>query len=207
MSSGQAPPLEPEAFEEILRRQAAPFGLTGTSTGVSKLARYLSELDRWRRRVNLTGALSVDELAVHALESVLGQKLIIHGARVIDIGSGGGFPGLPLALVRPDVSMTLLEPRARRAAFLRHCVRVLDLSKTAVLEARIEEVGGQTFDVATVRAVGHLADLVGPGAFLAPGGALLAWTTEAGDLSGFERQSVVPIPGSTRKVIAAFRKS
>ncbi len=210
MSSVEAPPLESEAFEDILRRRAVLFGFSATPASFAGLARYLSELDRWRRQVNLTGNLSAEELADHALESALGESLIIHGARLIDIGSGAGFPGVPLSIVRSDVLVTLLEPRAKRAAFLRHVVREIGLSNTTVLEARISDVGGQTFQVATTRAVGNLATLIGSGAFLASRGALLAWTTEpekaARDLPRFALESLVTIPGSDRRVIAAFRK-
>jgi len=209
MSSGQAQPLEPEAFERILGSEAVAFGLSLSPGSLSNIARYLSELDRWRRRVNLTGALTVEELVSHALESAFGERLIAHGARVIDIGSGAGFPGFPIALVRGDVSMTLLEPRAKRSAFLRHVVRELGLSNVSIREARIDDVGGQTFEAATTRAVGNLAVLVGSGAFLELGGIFLAWTTEPEaslKLRNFRRETVVPIPGSARRAIVAFRK-
>jgi 16S rRNA (guanine527-N7)-methyltransferase len=175
------------------------------------MARYLAELDRWRRRINLTGALSAQELALHALESTLGASLIAHGARVIDIGSGAGFPGLPLAIVRPDLSVTLVEPRQRRAAFLRHSVRELLLQNTTVFQGRIEEVGGQTFDTATTRAVGGLPRWIGDAAFLKPAGTLLAWTTEPEKLEIglaplFSLETAVAIPGSALRKIAAYRK-
>ncbi len=210
MSSAETPPLEPEAFDEILHRRAILFGFSATAASFSNLARYLGELDRWRRRVNLTGNLSAEELADHALESAVGQGLIAHGTRLIDIGSGAGLPGVPISLVRPDLLVTLLEPRARRAAFLRHVVRQIGLSNATVLEARIADVGGQTFQAATTRAVGNLSVLIGSGAFLGSGGALLAWTTEperaARDLPHFAMERVVAIPGSARRVIALMRK-
>jgi 16S rRNA (guanine527-N7)-methyltransferase len=205
-----AAPLPPERFEEILRRQAPRFSTSPDAVSIALLAVFLAELDRWRRRTNLVGALSTEELAEHALESLVGSELIINGERVIDIGSGAGFPGLPLAIFRADVSMTLLEPRGKRAAFLRHAVRTLELANTTVLEARIEEVGGQTFAVATTRAVGGFSAWIGEARFLDPRGLLLAWTTEpqevARELPGFELERGIPVPGSTRRQVAAFRK-
>jgi 16S rRNA (guanine527-N7)-methyltransferase len=175
------------------------------------MARYLAELDRWRRSINLTGALSAQQLAAHALESALGSSLIAHGERVVDIGSGAGFPGLPLSIVRPDLSVTLVEPRQRRAAFLRHAVRELLLRNATVFQGRIEEVGGQTFDTATTRAVGQLPRLIGDAAFLKPSGTLLAWTTEPEKLEIdlaplFSLETTIAIPGTARRRIVAYRK-
>jgi 16S rRNA (guanine527-N7)-methyltransferase len=211
MSRAPAAPLPPERFEEILRCRAQRFGLGAGLGRAEPLSRYLSELDRWRQHLNLTGGLSAEQLADHTLESLLGSDLIIHGGRVVDIGSGAGFPGLPLAISRPDLAVTLVEPRGKRAAFLRHVVRQLALENVVVAEARIENVGGQTFGFATTRAVGNFSAWIGGSAFLEPGGALLAWVTRpegiAPELPLFHLEKTVAIPGSTSRKIAVFRKS
>jgi 16S rRNA (guanine527-N7)-methyltransferase len=205
-----AAPLPPDRFEEILRRKAPDFAITPGPVDFTALSGFLAELDRWRRKTNLTGALSADELGEHALEALVGSELIANGERVIDIGSGAGFPGLPLAILRTDLSMTLLEPRGKRAAFLRHVVRTLGLKNTDVVEARIEEVGGQTFGIATTRAVGGFSSWIGQARFLDSRGLLLAWTTDAEgvarELPGFELERSLPVPGSSRRRIGAFRK-
>lgn len=210
MSRGPADPLPPERFEAILRRSATGFGLQLEPRAVQKLSRYLAELDRWRRRVNLTGDLDAEELAGHALESLLASGLIGRAEEVVDIGSGAGFPGMPLAIGRPDLAVALVEPRGKRAAFLRHVCRELGLSNVTVIEGRIEEVGGQTFGVATTRAVGGFGTWIGGAAFLRPDGALLAWTTDpaavAGELPGFELERALPVPGSKKRVVAVLRK-
>jgi 16S rRNA (guanine527-N7)-methyltransferase len=208
MSPAPAQPLPPDGFEQILRRKAAIFDLP-LDTAAAPLSRYLAEIDQWRRRINLTGKLSAEELCVHALESAFGNRLIAHGERVVDIGSGAGFPGVPIALCRPDLLVTLVEPRVRRAAFLRHVVRELS-PRTEVIGGRIEAVGGQTFGVATTRAVGGFSEWIGEAAFLAPGGALLAWTTEpaavAAELPRFTLEKTLAIPDSDRRVIGYYRK-
>lgn len=210
MSRGPADPLPPEQFEKILRRKAPAFGLDLDASRTDRLSRYLAELDRWRRRVNLTGDLDAEELAGHALESLLASDLVAHSEKVVDIGSGAGFPGMPLAIGRPDLAVALVEPRGKRAAFLRHVCRELGLSNVTVIEGRIEEVGGQTFGIATTRAVGGLGTWVGDAAFLRPDGALLAWTTDpaavARQLPGFELERAVPVPGSKKRAIAVLRK-
>lgn len=115
----------------------------------------------------------------HLLNSAAVAELVPAGARLVDIGSGAGLPGIPLALVRPDLQVTLLEPLARRVTFLDECVSALGLTTVTVVRGRAEEgpvrrsLGGA--DVVTARAVAPLEKLAGwclP--LLRPGGRLLA---------------------------------
>jgi 16S rRNA (guanine527-N7)-methyltransferase len=209
MSPRALEPQPPELFQGLLADSADRFGYSRKVSWIS-LSRYLSELTRWRRSMNLTGDLTPEGLADHAMESVLGANLITHGARVIDVGSGAGFPGLPIGIARSDVAMSLLEPRSKRAAFLRHIVRDLALLNTRVIESRAEEVGGQTFDIATVRAVGNPGAWLRESDLLRPGGALLAWTTEPEELGRalhphFHLESCLSVPGASKRVIARYR--
>lgn len=175
---------------------------------LDRLARYLDELARWNASTNLTGPLGAGALASHAIESLLGFSLLRPGWRVLDIGSGGGFPGVPLALA--GVDMTLLEPRERRAAFLRHVLRAFPGLNARVLADRVERLSGLSYDAATVRGVGGLGRLLGGGKFLKPEGSLLVWTGDAGalgeELRGFTFVRELAIPGARRRRIALFRK-
>ena len=205
-------PLPPERFLEALERQAPGFGLDPARAPLRPAAVYLGELDRWRRKINLTGRLEADELASHVLESMLGERLLGDSLSVLDIGSGGGFPSIPIALARPDLAITALEPRGRRAAFLRHAGRELRLPNFAVREETLESVGNGEFPAATVRAVGGLSRLLARSGFLAPGGVVIVWGTRSRALAAeldpfFLLESVVPVPGSHRREIAAFRRS
>ena len=208
---GNEPPLSPEGFQALLQAALPGAGIDVPPGAASGLSIYLAELDGWRRRLNLTGNLSAGDLVEHTLESLLACDLIAHGARVVDAGSGAGFPALPIAIARPDLEVTLVEPRGKKCAFLRHVVRTLRLPRTSVLEGRIEEVGGQTFDVVTTRALGDIAGWLGDGRLLASGGTALAWTTArealASSLAGtFEAAGSIPVPGGERREIAIFRK-
>ncbi len=202
----------PEFFAAEIAQQLPRFGLSFEERRLLALSRYLAELDLWRRRTNLTGPMAAEELVAHALESAFGEKLIAHGARLLDIGSGAGLPGLPLAIARPDLAVMLLEPRGKRAAFLRRAVRAVPVENASVLEARIEKLGVSEYDVATVRALGGLAGKLAGAAFLVAGGALLAWTTnpealKTGLANVFRLETAVAIPGSRQRVIALFRKT
>jgi 16S rRNA (guanine527-N7)-methyltransferase len=111
---------------------------------------------------------------------------------VIDIGSGAGLPGVVLGIVRPDLSITLLEPLLRRVTFLDECVTELGLENMTVRRARAEEVAGEvSADVVTARAVAPLDRLLGWGLpLLRPGGELLALK---GERAGTELEAAEPV--------------
>lgn len=202
----------PDAFRRLLEAAAPDFGLSLSEPVLSGLARYLAELDIRRRTTNLTGPLPAEELAAHALESVLGESLIAHGARLVDIGSGAGFPGLPLAIARPDLSVTLLEPRAKRLAFLRHVVSALPAENARIEAAAVRDLPRGAFQTATSRAVGRLQQVVGTADFLTVDGALLVWTAEAEELGRslaplFRFDRMIRVPDSRSKAIARYRKA
>jgi len=212
--SGGPEALPPEEFRALLGRQLPRWSLTAPEPGtVGRLAAFLAELDRWRRRINLTGRLSPGELVSHALESVLGERFLPPRARVVDIGTGGGFPGVPLAIWRPDLEMTWLEPRARRAAFLRHVARAIPVENARVLEARREVLPEASFGYATSRAVRIDPRTLRKATFLEPGGALVLWTASPRDLApamaleGLPLEAALAIPGSRQRAIGVFRKA
>jgi 16S rRNA (guanine527-N7)-methyltransferase len=200
-----------EGFQKLLEAEALRAGLALLEPTFGALARYLSELDAWRRRINLTGNLAPEELASHAVESVAAASLIAHGARLLDIGSGGGFPGLPLSIARPDLSVTLLEPRSKRASFLRHVIRTVAIENATVLRCRVEELKSPDYDAATTRGVREIAEVIDGAPFLSESGILFAWTTEperlAASLSAhFSLERADRLPHADRRVIAVFRK-
>jgi 16S rRNA (guanine527-N7)-methyltransferase len=112
----------------------------------------------------------------HLLNCAVLSEVIPEGSAVVDVGSGAGLPGLVLALVREDISVTLLEPLLRRTTFLNECVAELELDHVTVRRARAEEIVGECVaDVVTARAVAPLERLLGWALpLLRPGGQLLA---------------------------------
>jgi 16S rRNA (guanine527-N7)-methyltransferase len=200
-----------EFFAGEITRELPRFGLSLDEPRLLALSRYLAELDLWRRRTNLTGPMAAEALVAHALESAFGEKLIIDSARLLDIGSGAGLPGLPLAIVRPDLAVTLLEPRGKRAAFLRHTLRTIPVLNAGVLEEQVEKLLKPLYDVATIRALSDLKRILIPPDFLQPDGTLVSWTTDpqslAGALSGhFSLERIEHVPGTRKKFVAAYRK-
>src|SRR3984957_2865465 len=145
-----------------------------------KFAAYLALLRKWNARTNLT-AIRDEEgiLSRHFLESILCARALPAGiATLLDFGSGAGFPGLPIALLRPEIAVTLAESQNKKATFLREVVRTLGLT-TEVWAARAETMPiARSFDIVALRAVDDMeVALPAAGARIKPGGQLAVLTT------------------------------
>jgi 16S rRNA (guanine(527)-N(7))-methyltransferase RsmG len=198
-------------FAAWIERRAPPFDLNFDAAALERLARFLSFLDLARRRTNLTGPFPSEELVDHALESALGASLLPGGARFVDIGSGAGFPGVPIAIARPDTRLTPVEPRRRRAEFLDAAIREIGLTNVDPPRRHLRELAPASADAAVARAVGGVDELVRDAGWLTPDGLFLAWTTEPQALTNrlegeFRPEGTLAVPGSRRKVIAALRR-
>lgn len=153
---------------------------------------YLALLLAWNRGAGLTAFRNAEEADARGVRpSLQALPLLPESGAVLDVGSGGGFPALPLALARPGLRFTCCEPRPRKAAFLREAGRVLRLDLT-VWEASVEEAlrgCSASFSAVTVRGVRLRRPLLrGLRGALVPGGALLVWT--GGETLGEYRQAL-----------------
>jgi len=132
---------------------------------------YREELARWNQRMNLTAITDAAEVETrHFLDSLTilhalrGWRETGSGLRMIDVGSGAGFPGIPVKLILPEMRLTLLEATGKKTAFLSHMVTILGLCDTEVVHGRAEEVAHlpdhrEAYDVAVARAVASLSTL------------------------------------------------
>jgi 16S rRNA (guanine527-N7)-methyltransferase len=153
---------------QFLVSGASELGLTLDQCQLGRFQTYYEELTDWNRRLNLTSITGFEDVQVkHFLDSLTvtlaGQPLV--DARVIDIGAGAGFPGLPLKIVFPDMKLVLLESRGKKAAFLEYIVTKLGLADVEVIASRAEEAARftnfrESFDVVLSRAVAPLPALV-----------------------------------------------
>lgn len=129
-------------FSEFLVLGAAELGLSLNDRIISELTVYFRELTIWNKKINLTAIKQEKEVAVkHFLDSMACSKALLstQSASLLDIGTGAGFPGLPLKILHPELDLTLLEPSHKKTAFLRHLIGTLQLSKAVVLSTRIED--------------------------------------------------------------------
>ena len=115
---GESPP---DFFALRLPPAAAAWGIALAPEAVGPLSRFLSRVDLWRRRTNLTGPFPAEELVLHALEAALGADFLPVELASPTSAQGAGFPGIPLAILRPDLSIVPVEPRRRRREFLDGC--------------------------------------------------------------------------------------
>jgi 16S rRNA (guanine527-N7)-methyltransferase len=180
--------------EATVRQLLEPFEVNLTSDQIGKLIAYLELLQRWNEKINLTGIRDAPScVRRHFGESLyLGRWVELDG-RLLDIGSGAGFPGLCLKIIFPDLSVTLLEPVAKKCGFLKEVARVCGMNFVEVRRERLEDFAGApappVYDAATARAVGHLEELIPLAArCLKPGGEIFLWLSrrQASDIGYYQ---------------------
>jgi 16S rRNA (guanine527-N7)-methyltransferase len=141
---------------------------------IATLLAYVGLLARWNATYNLSAVRDPAEMVTRHLLDSLSIVPLVRGASLVDLGSGAGLPGIPLAIVAPERRVSVVDSNGKKTRFLRAAVRELGLANVTVVESRVEAVPG-TFDCITARAFASLADMLGWGGhLLAPGGVWLA---------------------------------
>jgi 16S rRNA (guanine527-N7)-methyltransferase len=140
---------------------ASQLGLTLTDTQAADLIRLLDELDDWNQRMNLTAIRERgQQITKHLLDS-LAVHSYLRGSRAVDIGTGAGFPGLPLALALPQIEFTLLDSTAKKLKFVEHAAQTLGLRNVQTVHTRAEVYRPkERFDCVMSRAVGPIETFV-----------------------------------------------
>lgn len=127
---------------QVLSCQASRVGIQLTSEQLDACRRYASELIAWNQKINLTTITEASEVAIkHFLDSLYGVRVLSRDTRdmaILDIGTGAGFPGIPLKIVRPDVELYLLEKNAKKCSFLANVSGKLRLQKTLIINKGLE---------------------------------------------------------------------
>ncbi len=179
-------------FRKLLAAEFAPYGEL-SEIQLTQLEEHYTALGKWNQRLNLTRIQSLtDSIQFHYCESLfLGRFLPQGSLRIVDVGSGGGFPGIPVAILRPECEVTLVESHQRKSVFLREAAR--QLKNVKVLAQRAEDVES-TYDWLISRAVAPLDILK---LRLAGSMALLIGEDDASKLSG----AIAPIPWGNRRVL------
>ena len=180
----------------------------------SRFESYLSLFIRWNERMNLSSFRSEEEIiARHFIESIAVARRLPEGlASLLDFGSGGGLPGIPIALCRPEIAVTLAESRIKKAAFLEEAVRVLEIQ--AQVWGKRAEALREVFDCVILRAVDKMPRAVAAAVRLvAPNGWLALMTTDADAArlqavagAKFCWAEPMRLPGSESRQLALGRK-
>jgi len=151
------------SFPDVLSEGAKTLGIEISEAAQELLARYGAELEEYNKNVNLTAITGQDEIArLHFVDSLsVAAAVSLEGKKAIDIGSGGGFPGLPLKIFEPSLDMTTVDSVGKKVDFMNHIGSMLELEGFVSLHARAEELGQsaehrQKYDLAVSRAVAQL---------------------------------------------------
>lgn len=200
-------------------------GIEISEDSARRLETYRDLLIDWNTRMDLTAVSEEDMAARHFLDSLtpLLTGLFVEGATLIDVGTGAGFPGLPLAIARPDLKVTLLDAQEKRCKFLRFVLDSIGIDNARVVCQRAEIAAREDalrehFDIAVARAVAPanvLCEYLLP--FLRVGGRALMWkgpavrgelpaAGRAANLLGGAYKSLIDLPGDNAHVLAVFEK-
>jgi 16S rRNA (guanine527-N7)-methyltransferase len=207
-------PVPPSS--DTIHRALAEFRLTADEHQVLKIQQYMAMLLKWNEAVNLTAIRDpIEILYRHFCESMFAASALALGSgRLADVGSGGGFPGLPLKIVRPDLDVFLVESNVKKATFLAEVVRDLGLTGTRVLVSRYEELGEELapLDFVCSRALGEFAKFLDWAASpQVDAKQVLLWIggrdlEDVGKLSGWEWREPIAIPQSLRRFLLVGRR-
>jgi len=195
-------------MEQLIHDAYALFNIHLTEHQIASLIKYEKELLEWNQKFNLTAIRDVESIRTkHFLDSfscVLAWKSSPPD-QLIDVGTGAGFPGLPLKILYPNLELTLIESVGKKATFCQHIVDVLHLEKVYVIQARVEEIGQdskqrETYDWAIARAVANLNVL---SEYLLPlvkvGGSILAQKGESGPAEAQSAEKAMKLLGGKLK--------
>jgi len=156
--------------ENILISGAQKMGINLHKEQIKKFSRYLELLAQWNQKINLTSLKTPQEIIIkHFLDSISCIKVInkymnIEGTSIIDVGTGAGFPGMPIKIVCPSISLSLLEARKKKTIFLEKIIEEINFQKVEVINGRAEAFGKcsdyrQKYDIVLSRAVALLSTL------------------------------------------------
>lgn len=157
-----SPKAEMEDSSQFLKKGIEELSIPYSEYQIASFLTYLSELKNWNRAYNLT-ALKTDRdiIVKHFLDSLLFLKVFPeHIQTVADIGSGAGFPGIPVKIINPALKMFLIEPTQKKALFLRHVCSMLGLEDIEIINSRIEDVTNLKVDVAMTRALFSVGEFI-----------------------------------------------
>ncbi|HEY3579832.1 MAG TPA: 16S rRNA (guanine(527)-N(7))-methyltransferase RsmG [Pyrinomonadaceae bacterium] len=144
---------EQQRFEQALLTNMSAFGVELSPDAVARLATYYSLLTRWNERLHLVAPCSPEEFATrHVLESLILLEHLPHGAKIADVGSGGGLPIVPCLIVRADLETTLIESSQKKTVFLREALAAVE-RQGVIVARRFEEVEAPAVDFVTCRAL------------------------------------------------------
>lgn len=203
-------PVDKPLSEETIRRALREFQIPAEDSQVLLIQRYLKTLRYWNEKLNLTAIRDPLEILYrHFCESMFGGVAVpIESGRLADIGTGGGFPGIPLKILRPELELLLVESNLKKGTFLAEVVRELELTNTRVLIDRYEESAEDLapVDYACSRALGEFGPFLKWASEGLSASRVVLWIggrdlDEARKSDHWEWQEPIPVPQSLRRFL------
>ena len=157
--------MKKEEFKKVLYEKVKKIGIELTEEQLEKFYLYMNILLEWNEKINLTAITNEEEIILkHFVDSLTINKYIEEGKSIIDVGTGAGFPGIPIKILREDLKVTLLDSLNKRINFLNEVIEKLDLKNIECIHGRAEEFGKnknyrEKYDFATSRAVANMSTL------------------------------------------------
>jgi len=208
--------VEKPLSEEIIRRALREFQITLSDSQVNCIQQYTRILQHWNEKLNLTAIKDpLEILHRHFCESMYAAVAVpINSGRLADIGSGPGFPGLPLKILRPELQLVLVESNIKKGTFLAEVIRELGLLNARVLISRYEELGEELapLDFVCSRAVGEFGPFLDWAASdVVSAGRVILWIggrdlDEARKSVQWDWQKPIPVPQSLRRYLLVGSK-
>jgi len=152
-------------LENLLVKGSSELGITLNSRKIQKFLSYQELIKKWNSKINLTSVTDDSEIIVkHFLDSLTVSELITDGPNILDIGTGAGFPGVPIAIVRESLNITVLDSREKRIFFINEVLRELKIMNVKTSASRAEDitngVSRKHFDYVITRAVGNIDEVL-----------------------------------------------
>ncbi len=157
--------MEYNVFQEKLKKECEKMQIDIKENQIEKFYIYMNLLLEWNQKINLTAITDCDEIIIkHFIDSLTICKYLKKDSSVVDVGTGAGFPGIPLKIIREDLNIILVDSLNKRIRFLEEIIEKLELKKIKAIHSRAEEFGRnikyrEKFDYATSRAVANLSIL------------------------------------------------
>ncbi len=175
-------------FKKLISKSAVSAGFEIDDLMVDQLTRHAEELLTWNKKTNLTAITDPFEVAVkHIIDSLLSTKYIPENSSLLDIGTGGGFPGIPIKIIKPSTKVSLVDSSRKKVSFLKHVIRTLKLKDIEAVHSRGEELSKKesyknNFDYIICRAFSDLTKFISIALpFLKIGGVLIAMKGKRSD--------------------------
>lgn len=197
-------------MKEFLKELFEKYSVLASEKQLDQFEKYYNYLVQENEKFNLTAITEMKEVAIkHFLDSVLGEREIPQKASVIDVGTGGGFPGVPLKILRPDIKITLLDSLQKRVKFLQEVVNILGLANVECVHSRAEDYAKEKrekFDVSLSRAVASvptLSEYLIP--FVRVGGRVIMYKSQKADEELASGQKAIKTLGGNVDKIIPFK--